>query len=223
MSPSDGSFPALRGDLGISAADIKPCALMKDGCVIRYLSIAGRNFLLLGSFATLDGRAAGGVAVGGVRVVPRKVLAEATGLLETLAVDRSGYHLGLSCSPHGTSLRLTTSTRGVVGWSPSCLAVPSGQELTIRFQNRLTTVNGKAGISANVELYPNEVFAYTVEDQSYGSGPNNRQHALFIGSEVISPVSVTYHVPPLASGVYYLTSGSGLGLNGLSGVLIVTD
>src|SRR5439155_8407712 len=30
ISPSDGSFAALRGDVRISAADIKPCALMKD-------------------------------------------------------------------------------------------------------------------------------------------------------------------------------------------------
>ena len=222
LSPSNGAFVPMHNPLTISSRDIKPCLLMMEGCIIRYLSVSGRNFLLIGTFATVEVTASSGVAVGHVRVVPQEVLAQANELLGSLTVETSGYQLGLSCEPHGTTLHLTTTTGGLIGWSPNCLAAPAGHRLTIHFENRLTTVRGKAGIYAGLELYPNEVFAYTIEDQAYGASSDTRRHAVFIGEEITSPGTRTYHIPPLAPGVYYVTGQAG-NPTGLNGVLIVTD
>lgn len=223
LSPSDDAFPRLRGRLSIAPGDVKPCALMKEGCVIRYMSIARRNFLLLGTFATVEASANGDVVVGHLRVVPRQVLVGANRVLETLTVDTTGYELGISCQSHGTTLHLSTTTGGVLGWSSPCLAAPADRLLTIHLENRLTTVTGKTGIPARLELYPNEVFAYTVEDQAYGASPDTRRHAVFIGHEVISPGTITYRVPPLAPGVYYMTGRGAGDPTTMNGVLIVGD
>jgi nitrite reductase (NO-forming) len=83
-----------------------------------------------------------------------------------------------SCAPHGNVVDVTAQN---MAFSASCLAAPANKPFTIEFMNM------DPGIPHNVAIYTD----------------SNASQALFTGSLVAGPATVTYKVPALKPGTYY--------------------
>jgi plastocyanin len=84
-----------------------------------------------------------------------------------------------SCAPRGKALSVTA--RNMV-FSASCLAAPARTAFTIRFMNR------DPGVQHNLAIYAD----------------SSASTALFTGKTITGPATVTYHVPAVAPGTYYV-------------------
>jgi hypothetical protein len=199
----NAAFPPLAGKLSLPPGLIHGCNADRYGCARRRFSIAGRNFLLVATLATVPTKAEQGVSVAPVHVIPKNTLDEAQAVLSSLQVSPSGFELGLACEPRGTELRIVTASNGQVSWTPSCLAAPAARSFTITFRNRLATTSGQQGIPASIDILTSEVFAYQPSTQSRSPNP---QEVVLIGKRIASPGMVVYRIRPLNAGIYFVFS-----------------
>ena len=86
----------------------------------------------------------------------------------------------------------------------NCYSAVSGEPITIVFSNNTIALSG-AAISLNISIYASPDKGYTETTENGGIAyTTHRENALFLGEEVVSPETITYKVPPLAAGTYWL-------------------
>jgi hypothetical protein len=124
------------------------------------------------------------------------------------------------CSPGGTNLTLGTRDSDVLGFVPSCLAVPSNTSFTISYTNSITATNGDPS-SLGFSLYesPSDAFILGDRETPWTVTSETRANALFRGENVSSGKTTRYEVRGLESGVYYFQDD--LHPLAMNGVLVV--
>jgi hypothetical protein len=94
---------------------------------------------------------------------------------------------------------------------PACVSAPANQPLHLVFANLAVpsgNAEGATGSKANLSIYPSKDGAYV--DLAGGAGaevnPSTRATALFVGTAIQAPATITYEVKALAAGSYWLQS-----------------
>lgn len=108
--------------------------------------------------------------------------------------------------PATTALTVTLPNSGAMAFDSDCYAVVANQPFTIALQNRIVAESGAPGPTQNISIYPSQNSAYSLVDGGVMVGPDNRAQALFIGDDVAAPGIITYRVPPLPAGTYWMQS-----------------
>jgi len=127
-------------------------------------------------------------------------------------VVRSGQSLGPApvCAdlPDPPAVVSITAEGPRLAFDSDCYYAPANAPLKIVFSNQITSKEGQVGVPANVSIYPSQAAAVEVLDEGAGLnvGPDQLAAGLFHGDWISSPGTVTYEVPALPAGVYYLQS-----------------
>ena len=96
----------------------------------------------------------------------------------SVAAGPSGGGQGGPCSPTGTTVTVSAKN---LAFDAKCLAAPANKPFTISFDNK------DSGVPHNVAIFTD----------------SSASKALFTGSVVTGPKTVTYQVPALKAGTYY--------------------
>ncbi|MDP9317971.1 MAG: hypothetical protein M3O94_02625 [Actinomycetota bacterium] len=90
-------------------------------------------------------------------------------------------------------------------FTASCYYAPADTRLSVTFSNELVPLDKGPGASVGISIYRTQADAITIstEEQSVSVLGNN---AIFRGDRVQAPGTVTYSVPPLPAGTYYIQS-----------------
>jgi hypothetical protein len=105
-------------------------------------------------------------------------------------------------SPH---LEISTGPVSKAAFTTSCYYAPADTSLNVSFSNELVPLVKGPGVSASLSIYRTqaEAIAISTEEQSVTSLSRN---AIFEGDPVQAPGTITYKVPPLPAGTYYIQS-----------------
>jgi len=111
------------------------------------------------------------------------------------------------CSDKGeTSSQIEITLEGSLAAFPlDCYYAPADQAFQIVFTNDLKAENSGVGVRVNISIYASQSEAVSLVD---GGIQVKQSRAIFAGPFVTGPDSITYAIPPLAAGSYYMQSDS---------------
>jgi hypothetical protein len=110
-----------------------------------------------------------------------------------------------SCSDKGEpSQEIEIGLEGSLPAFPQdCYYAPADQAFRIVFTNDLKALNSGVRVRANVSIYASQSEAVRLVDRGLQV---EQSRAIFAGDFVNGPGSITYHIPPLSAGSYYMQS-----------------
>jgi len=126
------------------------------------------------------------------------------------------------CSETGTSTtEIEVTVEGsLVQFPSSCYYAPAGEALQIIFTNHIKALNRDAWTTDNISIYASQSDAVQIIDGGLMTG-FALESAVFVGQPITGPASISYDIPPLAAGTYYMQSDRHAGR--LFALLIVTS
>jgi hypothetical protein len=134
------------------------------------------------------------------------------------------------CGISTKALTLSFPPGDLVTFDKGCLTAPANTSFTIELTNHSEAISGKtdSGAPINLSIYPSPEDAFVPVDPAgnpspggpgFAIDPETLSKALFRGEWVSPGNSITYQIPPLSAGTYYLQSE--FEPTALDGVLIV--
>jgi hypothetical protein len=108
-------------------------------------------------------------------------------------------------APPSSHLTLATEKGSHMALVQDCVYAPADTRFTITFKNQTVVLGGSQGPPENLSIYRNQEEAISITP-SGKEWAIDRSKALFVGDEVPAPGTITYEVPPLPAGTYYVQS-----------------
>lgn len=211
LQPDSNPFVRTRGPISIPPEALGSCEQNQAACFHRAVSLAGRDFYLVGTISTVPVGTGGseGIPVGpSARVVPTSLLNQLNAVLARFSVGQNGYRMGAQCR-YTSPARLSVPPGDRPQFSSQCLSGTPLQPTHVRLSNRLTTTSGqRASLLCAFTIYKSALPPPYERDNQVVFNTNALGDLISWGK----PIRLT--IPALPAGLYYFTCHTSPGLQG---------